>query len=77
MTTGEIADEYIAMRGEHDVAEAATKTMTKLSITPQNLIDALGAEALNNNRPDYEAMQTYRNEVLSHFTNLKNQSEND
>ena len=77
MTTGKIADEYIAMRADHDVEEAASQTVSKHSITLQNLVEALGAEILNNNRPNNAAMQSHRNEVLSYFTDLKNKSESD
>jgi len=77
MTTSEIADEYIALREKHNVGEAASKTLTKLSILPQGLVDALGAEILNSNRPDFQKVQEYRNEVLSHFAELKNASEDD
>ena len=65
---GEVADAYIAFRTAHDVAEAAAKTLARFSISRQDLIDALGAEILSKNRPDYQEMQRYRNEVLSHFT---------
>ena len=73
----QIADEYIAMRADHDVEEAASQTVSKHSITLQNLVEALGAEILNNNRPNNAAMQSHRNEVLSYFTDLKNKSESD
>jgi hypothetical protein len=77
MTTREAADAYIAFRKDHDVAEATTKTLAMFSISSQNLVDALGAEILNMNRPDYQEMQKYRNEVLSHFTALNKSSETD
>lgn len=77
MTTSEIADAYIALRANHNVAEAASKTMAACSIPSQVLVDALGAEILNMNRSDYQRMQEYRNEVLSHFTTLENASETD
>ncbi len=68
MTTGEIADAYIALRTDHDVGDAANMIMARHSISSQDLVDALGAEILNMNRPEYERMREYRNEVLSHFT---------
>lgn len=77
ITTGAVADAYIALRIDHDVAEAATKTMARFSISPQHLVDALGAEILNRNRPDYQETQMYRNEVLSHITALTKTSETD
>ena len=77
MSTSEIADEYIAMRADHDVAEAATKTVAKLSIEPQGLVDALGAEILNSNRSNHEEMQKHRNDVLSYFAKVRDQLKGD
>ena len=75
MTTGEVADAYIALRADHDVAEAATKIMAECSISSQDFVDALGAEILNMQRPNDQMMRKYRNEVLSHVTTLKKRSE--
>lgn len=66
--TGEVVDAYIALRANHDVAEAAAKAMADFSLSSQGLIDALGAEILNGSRTDFNKVQEYRNEVLSHFT---------
>lgn len=68
MTTGEVADTYIALRADHDVAKAASQTMARYSLSPQDLVDALGAEILNMTRPGHQRMQEYRAEVLSHFS---------
>lgn len=68
MTTSEVADAYIALRVDHDVAEAAAMTMSEYSLSPQGLVDALGAEILNGTRPDHQRMSEYRTEVLSHFS---------
>ena len=67
MTTREAADAYIALRAKHDVAEAAAKMLDEYpELTPSLLVDALNKEILSE-RPDFQTVSEYRNELLKLF----------
>ena len=69
MTANEIITAYLELRKTASVADAASETLSRASITPSMLLDTFSAAQLDLSRSDEEAavLHKSRNELLAHF----------
>jgi len=73
MSVNDVLKTYMSLRKSLSVADAASETIVRLTITPLLLVDAFNAAQLDSSFSNEEAetFRNHRNELLSHFSSLR------